>query len=48
MKNHYWTSPIAIYLFLGGLGGGIAFLAWVFSSFVMPDADISLDRKSVV
>ena len=40
MKNHYWTSPIAIYLFLGGLGGGIAFLAWVFSSFVMPDADM--------
>ncbi|MEG2948786.1 MAG: NrfD/PsrC family molybdoenzyme membrane anchor subunit, partial [Raoultibacter sp.] len=23
MKNHYWTWPIALYLFLGGLGGGI-------------------------
>ncbi|NTU90141.1 MAG: polysulfide reductase NrfD [Actinobacteria bacterium] len=23
MKKHYWTWPIATYLFLGGLGGGI-------------------------
>jgi polysulfide reductase chain C len=34
MKRHYWTSPIAIYLFLGGLGGGIMFLAWIMSAFV--------------
>lgn len=30
MKNHYWTWPIAIYLFLGGLGGGILCLTAIF------------------
>ncbi len=28
--KHYWTWPIASYLFLGGLGGGMLFLAGVF------------------
>jgi protein NrfD len=27
--KHYWTWPIACYLFLGGLGGGMLFLAGV-------------------
>ncbi|MDR3053007.1 MAG: polysulfide reductase NrfD [Coriobacteriales bacterium] len=30
MNKHYWTWPIAFYLFLGGLGGGMLFLAGVF------------------
>ncbi|MEG1397369.1 MAG: NrfD/PsrC family molybdoenzyme membrane anchor subunit [Raoultibacter sp.] len=30
MKNHYWTWPIALYLFLGGLGGGILTLVALF------------------
>lgn len=28
MKHHYWTWPIAIYLFLGGLGGGMLSIIW--------------------
>lgn len=38
MKHHYWEPPIALYLFLGGLAGGILFLAAVFNSFVLPGA----------
>ena len=34
MKHHYWEPPIALYLFLGGLAGGILFLAAIFNSFV--------------
>lgn len=30
MRRHYWTWHIAVYLFLGGLGGGILTLAWLF------------------
>lgn len=30
MNKHYWTWPIAIYLFLGGLGGGILCFAMIF------------------
>ena len=36
MKHHYWEPPIALYLFLGGLAGGILFLAAIFNSFVIP------------
>lgn len=36
MKHHYWEPPIALYLFLGGLAGGIMFLAAIFNSFVLP------------
>lgn len=36
MKHHYWEAPIVIYLFLGGLGGGIFFLASVFDLIVAP------------
>ena len=36
MKHHYWEPPIALYLFLGGLAGGILFLAAIFNSFVVP------------
>ena len=36
MRHHYWEWPIASYLFLGGLGGGIYFLAMVFGFFVLP------------
>lgn len=38
MKHHYWEAPIVIYLFLGGLGGGIMFLTAVLSFFVLPGA----------
>lgn len=30
MNRHYWSWPIATYLFLGGLGGGMLFLIFVF------------------
>lgn len=36
MRHHYWEPPIALYLFLGGLAGGILFLAAIFNSFVTP------------
>ncbi len=36
MKHHYWEAPIVLYLFLGGLGGGIFFLSAVFDLIVMP------------
>ncbi|MBQ9955033.1 MAG: polysulfide reductase NrfD [Eggerthellaceae bacterium] len=36
MKHHYWEPPIALYLFLGGLAGGIMFLSAIFDSFVIP------------
>ena len=39
--HHYWEYPIAIYLFLGGLGGGILFLSWVMTAFVFPGADLA-------
>ncbi len=39
-SHNYWGFQIAIYLFLGGLGGGILFLTWVMSSFVFPGADL--------
>lgn len=29
MTRHYWTWPIACYIFLGGLGGGMLFLTFV-------------------
>ena len=32
MKHHYWEPPIALYLFLVGLAGGILFLAAIFNS----------------
>lgn len=36
MKHHYWEPPIALYLFLGGLAGGILFLSAIFNSIVVP------------
>ncbi len=36
MKHHYWEPPIALYLFLGGLAGGILFLSAIFNSLVVP------------
>ena len=39
--HHYWEYPIAIYLFLGGLGGGIMFLCWIMQAFVFPGVDLS-------
>jgi len=30
LEKHYWVWPIAIYLFLGGLGGGTLFVAGIF------------------
>lgn len=36
MKHHYWEPPIALYLFLGGLAGGILFLGAILNSFVIP------------
>ncbi|MDO4291026.1 MAG: polysulfide reductase NrfD [Eggerthellaceae bacterium] len=37
MKHHYWEPPIALYLFLGGLAGGILFLSAIMDSFVLPN-----------
>lgn len=39
--HHYWEYPIAIYLFLGGLGGGILFLNWILAAFVYPGVDLT-------
>lgn len=36
MKHHYWEAPIVIYLFLGGLAGGILCLTAIFSLLVAP------------
>lgn len=36
MRHHYWEWPIATYLFLGGMGGGIFCLAAIFTFFVSP------------
>ncbi|WP_270297824.1 NrfD/PsrC family molybdoenzyme membrane anchor subunit [Eggerthella sinensis] len=38
MRHRYWTTPIALYLFLGGLGGGIMCLTALFDFFVLPGA----------
>jgi polysulfide reductase chain C len=40
-RHHYWEPPIVIYLFLGGLGGGILFISWVLSAFVFPGIDLT-------
>lgn len=40
MKHHYWEMPIVIYLFLGGLGGGIMFLSAIFDFFITPGAGV--------
>ena len=36
MRHHYWEWPIAIYLFLGGMGGGMFFLCALLSLVIMP------------
>ena len=36
MRHHYWEWPICTYLFLGGMGGGMFFMAMVLSFFVFP------------
>lgn len=38
MRHHYWEWPIATYLFLGGLGGGIFCLAAIMQFFVFPES----------
>ena len=38
IRHHYWEWPIASYLFLGGLGGGIFALTAIFAFFVYPSA----------
>ena len=38
IRHHYWEWPIASYLFLGGLGGGIFALTAIFAMFVYPSA----------
>ena len=40
-RHHYWEMPIVIYLFLGGLAGGMFFLSWIISTFVMPGVDLT-------
>ena len=40
-RHHYWEMPIVIYLFLGGLAGGMFFLSWIMSTFVFPGADLT-------
>ncbi|MDO4182840.1 MAG: polysulfide reductase NrfD [Coriobacteriia bacterium] len=36
MRHHYWELPIFVYLFLGGLGGGIMFLSMIFTLIMAP------------
>ena len=36
MRRLYWEWPIAIYLFLGGMGGGIFFLSMIFTQILCP------------
>ena len=31
-RKHYWTWPIAIYLFLGGMGGGMLLVSGIFDN----------------
>ncbi|MDR0500224.1 MAG: polysulfide reductase NrfD [Coriobacteriales bacterium] len=38
LEKHYWIWPIAIYLFLGGLGGGTLFVAGMFDILYGPEA----------
>ena len=40
-KHRYWGWQIALYLFLGGFGGGVLFLTWVTATFVFPQADLT-------
>lgn len=40
IRHHYWEWPIATYLFLGGLGGGIFCLTAILSFFVYPTYDV--------
>ena len=39
-KHRYWGWQIALYLFLGGFGGGVLFLTWITSTFVFPEANL--------
>ena len=41
MSTRFWTWPIAIYLFLGGLGGGTVFLAGVFYFMLRNTCEVS-------
>ena len=40
-KHRYWGWQIALYLFLGGFGGGVLFLTWVTGAFVFPGEDLT-------
>ena len=40
-KHRYWGWQIALYLFLGGFGGGVLFLTWITGTFVFPEADLT-------
>jgi len=40
-KHRYWGWQIALYLFLGGFGGGVLFITWVMSAFMFPGIDLS-------
>lgn len=40
IRHHYWEWPIASYLFLGGLGGGIFALIAILSFFVYPQYEV--------
>ena len=48
MKHHYWEAPIVIYLFLGGLGGGIMCLTAIMSLIVNPGTGTALLRADVL
>lgn len=40
IRHHYWEWPIATYLFLGGLGGGIFALNAIMSLLVYPEYEV--------
>ena len=43
MSTRFWTWPIAIYLFLGGLGGGTIFMAGIFFFMGLPYVDAMIN-----
>ena len=48
MNTRFWTWPIAIYLFLGGLGGGTIFMSGIFFFMGLPNINAMVDYYGAV
>lgn len=48
MNTRFWTWPIAIYLFLGGLGGGTIFMAGIFFFMGLPNVNAMVEFYGVL